>query len=141
MVERERVWARDLIPLVEPFGDGTAALFEPLTPMHPDEQSTVALCLPLDDDKFNMARVCHAVRMSRLDRLFRQFEPTMPKGKGGNRRTYNDDAIVAKANAIMESSGTESKAAAVREAAKRFPELFHGDGDDENKIKRITRQM
>ncbi len=85
IVERERVWARDLIPLVEPFGDGIAALFEPLTPMHPDERSMVSGHLPLDDE-FNMARVCHAVRMSRLDRLFRQFEPEMPKGKGGNRR-------------------------------------------------------
>ena len=140
LVERERVWARDLIPLVEPFGDGTAALFEPLSPMLLVELSMVAGLLPLDDE-FNEARRCHSVRIYRLDRLFRQFEPKQPKGKGGNRRKYNDLPIIEKARAIMESSDTESKAPAVREAAERFPELFHGTGDYENKIKRITRQM
>ena len=140
LVERERVWAHDLIPLVEAFGDGTAARFEPLSPMHLVELSMVAGLLPLDD-KFNEARCCHSVRMYRLDQLFQQFKPVMPKGKGGNRRTYNDDAIVAKARAIMESSGTSNKMAAARKAMICFPELVEGFGTDESKRKRIARQI
>ncbi len=78
IVERSLVWMRDLIPLVEPFGDGVAARFEPLTPMRPEEQATVAHCAPLDDWP-NMVRVYHAVCMYRLDELFRQFGPVLPK--------------------------------------------------------------
>ena len=140
IVERERAWMRELIPLVEPFGDGVAARFEPLTPMHPHEQSTVARCAPLDDWS-NLVRVCHAVRMFRLDELFQRFEPVPPKGKGGNRRTYNDEAIVGKARVILESSGAENKMAAAREAMTRFPELVQGYGSEPSKAKRIARQI
>ena len=35
----------------------------------------------------------------------------------------------------------DNKSWAVREAAKHYPELFHGTGDYDNMIKRITRQM
>ncbi len=140
IVERERVWARDLIPLVEPFGDGIAARFEPLSPMLPDELSMVAGLLPLDDES-NEARRCHAVRMYRLGQLFRQFKPAMPKGKGGNRRTYNDEAIVGKARAILKSSGTESKTAAAREAMRLHPELYEGRGTHSNIARRIAGKM
>ncbi len=140
LVERERVWARDLIPLVEAFGDGTAARFEPLSPMLPDELSMVAGLLPLDDAS-NEARRCHSVRMHRLDQLFRQFKPEMPKGKGGNRRTYNDEAIVGKARAILKSNGTESKTAAAREAMRLHPELCEGRGTPSNIARRIAGKM
>ncbi len=141
IVERSLVWMRDLIPLVEPFGDGIAARFEPLSPMLPDELSMVSGLLPLDDES-NEARRCHAVRISRLDQLFRQFKPMMPKGKGGNRRTYNDEAIVGKARAIMESSGTHNKTEAVRKAIARHPDLVEARTKNEDSIvKRIARQM
>ncbi len=140
MVKRAQEWKRDLIPLVEPMGHGAAALFKPLTPMKPEEQETVARCAPLDR-RSSQVRANHAVRMYRLNELFNKFPPVLPKGKGGNRRKYDDGPIVAKAIAILNSSGTKNKAAAVREAAKRFPRLFHGDGDPSNIVKRIVAKM
>ncbi len=100
----------------------------------------VAHCAPLDDTA-QEAWYCHACRMSRLDELFKQFVPTVPKGKGGNQRRIDDLPIVGKALAIQKSKGTESKIAAVREAMERHPDLVQGDATDENKAKRIARQM
>ena len=140
LVERGNAWERDLIPLVEPFGDGAAAPFKPLTPMHLHEQLSVAGCAPLDEEA-TKARVEHAVRMFRLVELFKQFPPVLPKGKGGNRRTYNDGPIREKALAILKSSGTMSKAAAAREAMYRHPELYEGRGTEESIAKRIANQM
>ncbi len=140
IVKRARAWAPELIPLVEAFGGGVAALFDPLTPMEPKEQATVARCAPLDR-RSSQVRANHAVRMYRLNELFTKFDPVLPKGKGGNQRKYDDGPIVAKAIAILNSSGTKNKAAAVREAAKRFPRLFHGDGDPSNIVKRIVAKM
>ena len=90
---------------------------------------------------FNMARICHAVRMSRLDELFQKFEPTLPKGKGGNRRTCNDEAIVGEARAILKSSGNDNRIAAARIAMERFPKLVQGHGTDESKDKRNSKQI
>ena len=140
LVERASAWERDLIPLVEPFGDGAAAPFKPLTPMQLHEQLSVMRCAPLDEDA-TKARVEHAVRMHRLGELFRKFPPVLPKGKGGNRRKYNDAAIVEIACAIRKSSETENKMAAAREAMRRHPELVQGDSTVESKAKRIARQM
>ena len=84
IVERWNPWYRDLLQLVEPFGDGVAARFKPLTPMDPDEQMTVAYCAPLAEEP-NLARVCHAVCMYRLGEVFNQIAPVLPKDKGGRR--------------------------------------------------------
>ena len=73
LVEREGVWARDLIPLAEPLGEAVAARLEPLTLMHPKEFEVVMPCVPLDDDHFNLVRRCHATRLYRLDKLFQQL--------------------------------------------------------------------
>ena len=140
LVERANAWECDLIPLVEPFGDSAAARFKPLTPMHPHEQLTVAYCAPLDEEA-TKARIEHAVRIFRLGELFNQLPPVLPKGKGGNRRKYNDAAIVKIACAIRKSSDTENKMAAAREAMHRHPELVQGDSTVESKAKRIARQM
>ena len=138
-VERQLAWEEELIPLVEPLGP-QAARFKPLTPMRTEEQLNALRVRPFSHDH-RRALVEQDVILFRLNELFAGFPPIQPKGKGGNRRKYNDLPIIEKARAIMESSDTESKAPAVREAAERFPELFHGTGDYENKIKRITRQM
>ena len=140
LIERVNAWERDLIPLVELFGVGAAARFKPLITLLPHEQLSVARCAPLDEET-TKARREHAVRMSRLDELFKQFPPVLPKGKGGNRRTINDGPIVEKACAIRKSSGTENKMSAAREAMKRHPELVQGLGTVESKAKRIARQM
>ena len=140
LIERVNAWERDLIPLVELFGVGAAARFKPLITLLPHEQLSVARCAPLDEET-TKARREHAVRMSRLDELFKQFPPVLPKGKGGNRRQYDYRPIVAKARAIKEAKGIASKAAAVREAMRLFPDLVQGSGTDENKVKRIAGKM
>ena len=84
---------------------------------------------------------CFIERSAFEERLFQQFDTARPKGKGGNRRTYNDDAIVEKARAIRESSGAESKMAAAREAMHLHPNLYKGRGDVENIAKRIAKQI
>ena len=67
-VEHERAWARDLIPLVEPFG-AIAARFEPLSPMKDNESESIRGVVPLNAPHFEAMR-SHAVRMFRLDKLF-----------------------------------------------------------------------
>ncbi len=140
IVKRIHTWERNLISLVEPFGPGAAAQFKPLTPMLLEEQLTVARC-PLLDDGFNLDRIEHAVRVYRVGELFKQIPPMPNKGKGGNRLTIIDDPIVDEVSAYLKSSGTKNKAAAVREVAKRFPHLFHGDGDPSNIVKRIVGKL
>ena len=78
ILARWDVWYRDLLSLVEPFGDGVAALFETLTPMLPEEQTTVAHC-PALDDYFDMIRASHAVCMYRLAEVFKQIGPVVPE--------------------------------------------------------------
>ncbi len=108
IVKRIRIWERDLIPLVEPFGHGVTARFKPLTPMHPHEQLTVAHCAPLDDWP-NMVRVYHAVCMYRLDELFRQFGPVLPKF---------DEAKLAKKTGRRPGHGALNDGAAVAEIVR-----------------------
>ncbi len=138
-VERQLAWDKELIPLVEPLGP-QAARFKPLTPMRPEEQQNAMRVRPLSHDH-RMALVEQDVILYRLDELFAGFPPTQPKGKGGNRRTYNDEAIVGKARAILKSSGTESKTAAAREAMRLHPDLVEGRGHPPNIAKRIARKM
>lgn len=113
LVKRESEWTRELVPLAEPFGELPAGPLEPLTPMDPHEQLAVAHLAPLKDAKANLVRICHAVRMYRLGKLFQKFDPVTPGGKGGNQPKYDDIAIVAKARAILNSNGG-NKAAASR---------------------------
>ena len=108
--------------------------------LYPHELSILAQCVPLDES-FNMARSCHVARMSRLEELFQQLSTVLPKGKGGNRRQYNDDAIVEKAHAFWKSSGTGSKVEAAREAMARFPGLYEGSGKTLSIAKRIAKKM
>ena len=140
IVKRIHTWERDLISLVEPFGPGAAGRFKPLTPMLLEEQLAVAPCTPLDDG-FNLHRIEHAVRVYRLGELFKQFPPVLPKGKGGNRPRYNDGPILEIAYGIIESSGTENKTGAVREAIRLHPELVEKGASPESTLKRITRKM
>ena len=139
IVKRIHTWERDLIPLVEPLGDGVAAQFKPLTPMLLEEQLTVVRCPPLDDG-FNLDRIEHAVRVYRLGELLKQIPPMPPKGKGG-RRKYDDDAIADKACAFWKSSGTGSKVEAALEAMARFPGLYEGIGKPLSIAKRIAKKM
>ncbi|MCZ6497085.1 MAG: hypothetical protein O6924_13010 [Alphaproteobacteria bacterium] len=140
IVKRARDWASDLKPLVAPFGGVAASQFKTLTPMRRHELATVEYCAPRDP-RFNRDRVKHAVRVFRFDELFQRIPLTLPKGKGGNQRKYNDGPIVEKARAIRESSGTKNKAAAVRKAWDSFPDLVQGDGDPSNIVKRIAGKM
>jgi len=64
-----------------------------------------------------------------------------PKGKGGNPRAFNDEAIVVKARDILKSSGGHNKAAAVRDAMCLYPKLVTGRGTDESIARRIERKI
>ena len=122
ILARWEVWYRGLLSLVEPLGDGVAAQFEPLTPMLPKEQATVAHCPPLDDH-FNMIRACHAVCMYRLGKLFQKFPPVMPEaaepatGAGGRPRYERPgliEAVEAELSAQTARGEPRNKAAAYR---------------------------
>ena len=78
IVERSKVWMDDLIPLVEAFGEGVAAPFRPLGSMCLEEQATVAHCPSLGRYS-DLIRVCHAVCIYRLGKLFQKFDPVPPK--------------------------------------------------------------
>ena len=64
-----------------------------------------------------------------------------PKGKGGNRRTFNDKNVVEKARAIRKSSGVESKMEAARQAMLIRPKLYNDRGTPESTAKRIAKQI
>ena len=138
LIERVKRWGDELVALGEAV-DPIKLRFRIVRPT-PQETARIWPLYPeLRDDQRGECNYVEAA-LGHLNAYLRQPD-ARPKGKGGNRRKYDDLPIIEKARAIMESSDTESKAAAVREAAKRFPELFHGTGVYENKIKRITRQM
>ena len=137
LVEREAAWARDLIPLAEPFGDGWAARLETLTPMHPHEQLTVAGCALLDEPpNFNLVRVCHAVRMYRLDGLFQQLSaapvvapaPAKKTGRKPGHGAYDDAAAVAE---MVRLVATGMPAWSVKDKAKRLADP-RGISDEQN---------
>ncbi len=87
-IERETAWAAALIPMVEVLGDHVAAKFEPLGGMKGREQEAVLSVVPLNADH-RMALACHAVRMSRLDKLFDRLPVALP---GATRGEYARDA-------------------------------------------------
>ncbi len=66
-----------------------------------NELSMVAHCAPLGDTA-QEARYCHAVRMSRLDELFKQFPPVLPKraGRKKGEKKYSDLAAKAEARRL-----------------------------------------
>ena len=146
IVKRARAWALELIPLVEPFGDGPAALFKPLTPMEPKEQATVARCASLDKET-NQVRANHAVRMYRLNELFEKFDPVLPKAPGGKRRTprgrkkgdgtIDDTEVLAKMARLIESGEAKS----VLDAATQVVEYARGSGREQSTIDRLRRKF
>ena len=138
LVERESAWARDLIPLVEPFGDGVAARFEPLSPMRANELSMVAHCAPLDDAA-QEARYCHAVRMSRLDELFKQFPPVLPKRPGRKRGqgVFDDSAAIAAARKMLAGPNPPS----IRRAAIEVADLAAKGLSKEADIARVYKAL
>ena len=86
--------------------------------------------------------VCNYVEVAlgRLNTYLRQ-PGARPKGKGGNRSRGDYGPILAEARTIKKAKNLKSNAAAVREAAEKFPMLVPGDGDNENVIKYIARKL
>ncbi len=138
LMERVQRWSGELIAAGEAH-DRIRLRFRMIRPTAEETARIWPLYPELRDDQRGYCNYLEAA-LRRLNAYLRRPD-ARPKGKGGNRRKYDDLPLIAKAHAIMEFSGTENKTAAACEAAKRFPELFHGDGIFENMIKRITRQM
>ena len=76
----------------------------------------MARCAPLDDQEHNMVRVCHAVRMYRLDETFRQFSPVLPK---------SDEAKPAKKTGRRPGHGALNDGAAVAEIVRLVATGMH----------------
>ena len=130
-------WEVDLIPLVNQFGDVAAAPFKPLNKLHPYEQLTVAGCALLDEPpNFNLVRVCHAVRMYRLDGLFQQLSaapvvtpaPAKKTGRKPGHGAYDDAAAVAE---MVRLVATGMPAWSVKDKAKRLADP-RGISDEQN---------
>ena len=136
LIERASAWERDLIPLVEPFGDGAAAPFKPLTPMQLHEQLSVMGCAPLDEDA-TKARVEHAVRMFRLGEFFKQFAPVLPKraGRKKGEKLCNDTAAITAAHKLLDVDDPPSK----RQAALAVVHLADKGASDDAKFHRIYK--
>lgn len=141
LMRRLRRWHRELLPLAQAYDPAMVPYLEILRPK-PEELQRIWRWLG-DLPSGYQRGLCNAVEASLVrvnDDLMRRAD-VLPKGKGGNRRTYDDGPIIDKARAILKSSGTENKTAAVREAMERHPELVQGSGIEENVAKRIARQM
>lgn len=142
---RLRRWHRELLPLVEAHDPAMVPYLEILRPK-PEELQRIWRWLG-DLPSGYQRGLCNAVEASLVrinDHLMRQ-PGAMPRGKGGNRRQFDDGPIVEKARAIYAADGSVNKAAAVRNAKRRHPKLFHlrGMGPDnvESAIKRISRKI
>ena len=136
LIERVQRWSEELIAAAEAH-DRIRLRFRMIRPTSEETKRIWRFYPELRNDQRGECNYVEAA-LVRLNAYLRQSDA---RPKGGNRRKYDDLPIIEIALAIMESSGTENKTAAVREAKKRRPELLHGDGDYENMIKRITRQM
>ena len=132
-------WSEDLIALAE--AHDPAALHFRIVRPSPEEVVRIGQWYPkLRGDQRGMCNYVEAV-LGRLNRYLARTGPVPPKGKGGNRRTFDTEAIAAKARDIWKSNGGENKIAAASEAMARHPDLATGRGDPENIAKRIARQI
>ncbi len=139
LIERALRWGRELTALGEAV-DPIRLRFHIARPTLEETARIRPLYAELRDDQRANSNYVETA-LGRLNSYLRQPD-ARPKGKGGNRRTYNDDAIVAKAKAILKSSGTHNKTEAVRKAIARHPDLVKARTSIQDNIaKRIARQM
>ncbi len=124
-------WVPDLRSAVAPWGEVEQARYEPLNAFDDDEkafaQEHVDNTTIEDLDHLN-AITCHAVRMHRLEGLFKRIEsatPAKPRGKGG-RPEIDDNAIIAVVERIRATQEIDNKSGAVDEALEKF-DLSHED--------------
>ena len=131
-------WRRELITLAKAHDPVALHFFN----VRPEPQETVRISKWYPDLRDRQRHVCNYVEaaLGRLNTYLRQPD-ARPKDKGGNRRTFDTEAIAAKARDIWKSNGGENKIAAAREAMARHPDLATGRGDPENIAKRIARQI
>ena len=138
LMRRLLQWRRELIALAKDH-DPVALHFQNVDPT---PQETVRIHRWYPQLRDSQQRVCNYVETAlvRLNAYLRQPD-SRPKGKGGNRRRADYGPILAKARAIKKAKNLKSNAAAVREAAEKFPKLVLGDSDNENVIKYIASKM
>ena len=138
LMRRLLQWRRELIALAKDH-DPVALHFQNV---RPTPQETVRIQRWYPELRDSQRGVCNYVEAAlvRLNSYLRQPD-ARPKGKGGNRPRFDYGPIIKETRTIMESSGTDNKSAAVREAAEKFPKLFPGTGTFGNRIKRIVGKM
>ncbi len=139
LIERAKRWGEDLIALGEAV-DPIRLRFRIVRPTLEETARIRPFYPELRNEQRGHCNYVEAA-LGRLNAYLRQPD-ARPKGKGGNRRTFNDDAIVAKAKAILKSSDTHNKMEAARKAMARHPDLVKARTSIQDNIaKRIARQM
>ena len=130
-VAAERAWVGDLLLAVAPWGELEQSRYQPLNAFSKDEkafaQEHVDNTTIEGLDHLN-AITCHAVRMHRLEGLFRRIEsatPAKPKARTG-RKLIDDSAIIAAVECIRATQIVDNKSSAVDEALEKF-DLSHKD--------------
>ena len=137
-IERAQHWGEELIALGEAI-DPIRLYFDIVRPTSEETARIRPLYSELRDDQRGHCNYVEAA-LGHLNAYLRQPD-TRSKSKGGNRRRGDYGPILAEARTIKKTKNLKSNAAAVREAAEKFPMLVPGDGDNENVIKYIARKL
>ena len=137
VLARWEKWYTKLLTLTAPLGIG--GQFKPLTPMGPEEQMTVAGCLPLDTH-FNIRRVCCAVCLYRLGKAFQRLPLTPPRRESGRRYIDDHEVFQALLDELGEQSQRHEKENITKAANKVIDAVdFSQLPDDDNPAKMLDR--
>ena len=118
-IAAEQKWVPDLLLAVAPWGELEQARYEPLNAFSDDEKEFVQEHLSNATIGAHLDAIkCHAVRMHRLEGLFKRIEsatPAKPKARTG-RKPIDDSAIIAVVERIRATQKKDNASAALREA-------------------------
>ena len=108
-VATERAWLPKLLAALVPQGEVVQARFEPIGVTDRDEEAFASRHLSeatLADDDHRDSLYCHAVRMFRLDRLWKRIENATPVNSP---RTVpsRDDGVGKRIQAVLEAAATK----------------------------------
>ena len=142
-VAAERRWVRDLLLAVEPWGELEQSRYEPLNAFSKDEKDFVRDHLDkvtFEDDEQYYAIKCHAVRMHRLEGLFKRIEsaaPAKPRGKGGRPKHRHPELVKAVQKELLAQVARGDKLV----MAKAFEAALDPLGLDGDKYERLVRWL
>ena len=148
-VAAERAWVPDLLLAVAPWGELEQGRYEPLNAFDDDEKAfvqdhlnkaTVELVqVVLDDDHFHAIQ-SHAVRMHRLEGLFKRIgsaAPAKPRGKGGRPKHRHPELVKAVQKELLAQVARGDKLV----MAKAFEAALDPLGLDGDKYERLVRWL